>query len=1052
MSDQVNRPQKNPLPLRSMLSVAVLLMTAACGGGGYGGNDAPPPPPPPPPAQIADAQFSVELIEGLGFQAGAVVGQTDASGKFRFTVGQPVQFFIGQGADRLVIGTATPTAPASGVLPFSLHGLAEAQNDADQYLGNLLDLLIALDENADVSDGIRLSAATQSAIAPALAGGKTVNFAQDPKTFDGDPVVAGILEALNRTLIGAQQALAQFSTLFHQSRSSTIALTSDGARAVVVNRQKNSVSVIRVRDANGQDVDDLIGEVAVGDEPRSVALSPDDTRAYVSNAVDGTMSIIDLTSATPQVVGAPVAIGFEPRGIAVTANGKYAFIAMHTVGKVAIVRLATLEVLAAVQTGGNPYAVAITNDGDANDLDERVFVTRLFGEAIDPARPDGFDDAKQGVVDTFNVGAAVNGAAQVAPLHLRPLASGFNADRRQFCLQTRRALQPNPGPDPLNTVTFFNSGIFGGLLVPPKNGAEDLKEPQNPTFCPDVASTDASATGPIGRVAQKVYPNMLFGALVRGPLLYVPNVGASPEPPVRFNVNVQALVGVLDRVSGAQTELSLNLNAQIAKETQPSAADETKTLDRVFLNDLVAIEADRRGRDFLFVSRGANYVLRASLGVDGKLSILDAANKATRLQTGNLPSGVVMSRDGRRAYANNELNTSITAIDLTSNVVLARDIHSSEPPAPGTQEHRNLFGKLAFFTALGVPDAVDNDENGSFDVPLRDVDPLLHRNKASDNGWSSCASCHDDGHSDNVTWIFETGPRQTIPLEGMFARKLGVPDLGDQRILNWSGVRGSNTDFNNNAIGIQGGKGFATDVRGLNRTGQVFNHGPVVGISDSLDAIQEWVATVRAPLVPDLEVGSATEVLGRVVFKVACAECHGGAKWTKSRTSPVYDNAPTFPANPIGPAFFNLRGEPNSVPPLDSTLTVKGPQIVSVARNGRTLRLLDNVGTFLAANPLELRGAAAVANQSTQGFLAAGQDGFNTPSLLGLSLSAPYFHDGSAATLEAVMDRHLILDNDVQRQVSSLLNQQDLAALLAFLRSIDEGTEPVESATDRFLQ
>ena len=38
---------------------------------------------------------------------------------------------------------------------------------------------------------------------------------------------------------------------------------------------------------------------------------------------------------------------------------------------------------------------------------------------------------------------------------------------------------------------------------------------------------------------------MLFGAMVRGSQLYVPNVGAQPEPPVSFNVNVQALVGVL---------------------------------------------------------------------------------------------------------------------------------------------------------------------------------------------------------------------------------------------------------------------------------------------------------------------------------------------------------------------------------------------------------------------------------------------------------------------------------------------------------------------------
>ena len=76
-------------------------------------------------------------------------------------------------------------------------------------------------------------------------------------------------------------------------------------------------------------------------------------------------------------------------------------------------RLSTLEVVRSIKTGGNPYAIAITNDGDRNDRDERVFVTRLFGELIDPARPDGFDDAKQGVIDTFRVGDAVDGTAQV---------------------------------------------------------------------------------------------------------------------------------------------------------------------------------------------------------------------------------------------------------------------------------------------------------------------------------------------------------------------------------------------------------------------------------------------------------------------------------------------------------------------------------------------------------------------------------------------------------------------------------------------------------------
>ena len=59
--------------------------------------------------------------------------------------------------------------------------------------------------------------------------------------------------------------------------------------AVVVNRQKGRVSVIRVREDDGPDAGELIAEVPVGEEPRFVAVSPDDKRAYVTNAIDGTL-------------------------------------------------------------------------------------------------------------------------------------------------------------------------------------------------------------------------------------------------------------------------------------------------------------------------------------------------------------------------------------------------------------------------------------------------------------------------------------------------------------------------------------------------------------------------------------------------------------------------------------------------------------------------------------------------------------------------------------------------------------------------------------------
>jgi YVTN family beta-propeller protein len=1002
-----------------LLQIAILSFTAACGGGGYGGGNAPVTQAPPP--QV-DAQFTNDTIEGLGFSVPQVVeGKTDATGTFKVAQGYRVDFFVGDGTNRIALGSANPTVTGNTAVSFSLNDLNEVQGtNGDQVLGNIVGLLATLDANSDISDGIQIDAAANTAAAQAIAG-HTLNFNQSGAQFAADPVVTSIVNALHRSPIDVKELLAQFTLLFRQSRTSSIALTNDDKRAVVVNRQKNTVSVIRVRKDDGTDAGDLLAEVPVGQEPRSVALSPDDKRAYVTNAIDGTVSVIDLTAATPQIVGQAVNVGVEPRGIAVTPNGQFAFVANHTTGDVSVVRLATMDVVGHVHIGGNPYAVAITNDGDHSDLDERVFVTELFGQLIDPAHPDGFDDSKQGVVAAFRVGDAVQGNAPITRLLLKPLASGFAADRRSFCLNTRKALQD------AGTVTFFNSGAAGT-----GDGAALLAKD---TFCPDTNSADATADGLIGKNPQKVYPNMLFGALVRGSKLYVPNVGAQPEPPVRFNVNVQALVGVIDRVHDVESTLSVNLNSQVAKETQPAVGE--VSLDRLFLNDIVAMDADRRGKSFLIVSRGGNFVIRATRDADGKLSILDANNKANRLQTGNLPSGVVISRSGKRAYTNNELNTSITAIDLDSDTVLARDIESSTPPAPGTVQHRRLLGKLAFFTALGLPDKLDENGDGSFDIPLRSIVPLEHAGKASAGAWSSCASCHDDGHSDNVTWIFPTGPRQTIALEGTFAHN----DLADQRILNWSGVRGSITDFNNNARGVQGGKGFATDVGGVDNTAKVFNHGPTRGISDALDALSEWVATVRAPIMPALS--SAADLAGRAVFTTNCAACHGGAKWTKSRTSPLFTNNPTFAEDPIGVNFFA------GVKPIDTGVAAAGPQIVSVTRAGKgTLKLLDAVGTFNPASPIELRGAAAVAGQSTQGFASFGAAGFNSPSLLGLGTSAPYFHDGSAQTLEEVAARHLL---DGGKTIAQQLSAQELQSLLTFLRSIDDKTAPVASATDPFL-
>src|SRR2546430_6307704 len=58
------------------------------------------------------------------------------------------------------------------------------------------------------------------------------------------------------------------------TRSTTIALTSNEQFVVVVNREANSFSIIKIKNANGNDVSKKIAEIPVGEEPRCVAIHP----------------------------------------------------------------------------------------------------------------------------------------------------------------------------------------------------------------------------------------------------------------------------------------------------------------------------------------------------------------------------------------------------------------------------------------------------------------------------------------------------------------------------------------------------------------------------------------------------------------------------------------------------------------------------------------------------------------------------------------------------------------------------------------------------------
>ncbi|MGH8645706.1 MAG: hypothetical protein ACREX4_15095 [Gammaproteobacteria bacterium] len=427
------------------------------------------------------------------------------------------------------------------------------------------------------------------------------------------------------------------------------------------------------------------------------------------------------------------------------------------------------------------------------------------------------------------------------------------------------------------------------------------------------------------------------------------------------------------------------------------------------------------------MSRGGNAVIKAALGQDGKLDI--GAPNVVRFQTGNIPTGIEVDRKGDFAYVNNQLSQSVSILDLKANMVVAQDVPASTPPEPGQDEHVRLMGKLVFFTALGVPD------NGLTGTPVRDINPVDFRNKQSDNGWSTCASCHDEGLADGVTWIFADGPRQSIPLDGLYSKLAGAHDT---RINNWSAARDSVTDFNQNSRAVQGGCGFASDdfdpgqcTAKKNQTianPAIFDHGIAEGASEALDMETEWAQTVRALNAPK-PADPATLQPGADVFAANCASCHGGPKWTKSQV--IYANNPALDKDANAGGVFRDPGVANT-----------GDEVISYQNatvDPGTLKFLEDIGTFFAANAIEIR---------QNGAPSLGVLGFNVPSLLGVGNSAPYFHNGAAQTLEDVFAQHNLPGGGT---IAGTLDDGQEAALLAFLKSIDGTTAFFRSETDDLL-
>jgi len=121
--------------------------------------------------------------------------------------------------------------------------------------------------------------------------------------------------------------------------------------------------------------------VAVGNSPQGVAIDPDTNLALAANSGDGTLSVIDISPASPTfgTVLSTVTVGHTPLGVAVVSRNGFAAVSNSADSTLSVVDLTTnpATVTGTVAVGGTPSGV-----GASQSLGS-VMVTNTASNSVD---------------------------------------------------------------------------------------------------------------------------------------------------------------------------------------------------------------------------------------------------------------------------------------------------------------------------------------------------------------------------------------------------------------------------------------------------------------------------------------------------------------------------------------------------------------------------------------------------------------------------------------------------------------------------------------------
>jgi cytochrome c peroxidase len=523
--------------------------------------------------------------------------------------------------------------------------------------------------------------------------------------------------------------------------------------------------------------------------------------------------------------------------------------------------------------------------------------------------------------------------------------------------------------------------------------------------------------------------------------------------------------------SGANKFINLHLGA---RQPEPNKK-------KLFFANAWAIAFTRQsGAAFGYVvSAGSDLLVKVNVDATGKLTntvdadttryidLNDPVNPATAGdKAGKQPQGIAINRAGNRAYVVNFVSRNVSVVDLTTDAVV-NVIRTAPLPAPGSVEETVAVGAEMFFSS-----------RGNFNRPAGAS--VSTGERLSSEGWQSCSSCHFEGLTDGVVWQFGVGPRKSVPLNASF----NPNNQTEQRVLNYSAIFDEIEDFELNVRGVSGPGNLATPIACQTPPPATSNldpnHGLLIGDNGDINfapcvvnafakanaerqqvtvtlpgstravpamtALREWVRlAVRTPRGPSTARGVGNRLSrsrarrGRTLFAQAgCTACHVGGKFTVSTKD--------FTSPPAATEFFTETTPPATIGApvgnqyLNRFLRDIGSFNLGVV--GANNNIGANVGGIEKAS--QTLNAAGVASAAPD---ALGVDyngdgrgvGFNVPSLLGLNVLPPYYHNGACESLACVVGnaKHRTQNG---RTPDRLTSTRDQRAVVDYLRSIDATT------------